>query len=388
MSYYSSFKDELALFLGKLTHRLSPRSTSLPGYLALKVSSGLLKNLLVKTEREPILVTGTNGKSTTTGLINHLLLSSGQETLSNSLGANLSSGILTTLLQEKKLAKKQPVLEADEAFLQKISQANPAKLILVSNFFRDQLDRFGEINNTVEYVQAGLNLCLGGNLVLNGDDPQVCKLKVQSCSLNSKTKQNKIYYYGFEAAAFEGKEEPEWQKSLGEQGNCPVCQKKLFYQKSWLGQMGLFACQSCQFKKPTLQIRVKSFQFNDLKNETEALLAYQDLKTQEKQSGEFLIRFNLPGLFNLYNVLAACAACLILGIKPEAISHGLSSYRALFGRSQLIEQDGVKILLSLIKNPLGTEEVLRSISQKEKAQKSPLLILINDNYADGRDISF
>jgi len=379
----SRTRDLLAFYLGKLVCKISPKSTSLPGFLALKVSPKFTNKLLQKTQKDPIIITGTNGKSTTTGLVNHVLAYDKEElTVNNSLGANLSSGILTALLKEKFLSKKQPVLEVDEAFVRKITPSNKAKLILVSNFFRDQLDRFGEINTTISLVQEGLNLAKNGNLVLNADDPNVCKLNLQF-STNSNRQQ--VYYYGFLEEAFRSLESENQARSSGELGICPVCNHRLTYKRTWFGQMGEFFCQFCSFKKPNLNIYIRNFKFDYSNNYSKVTIGYQNIKEQNYKSGEIKLESSLLGLYNLYNILAASSACLVLGIAPKLIQERIKSYRPIFGRSQLIKYQDIEILVLLIKNPIGTEEVLKSVSWD---RESPVLVLINDNYADGRDVSW
>ncbi|MDX1920703.1 MAG: MurT ligase domain-containing protein [Candidatus Caenarcaniphilales bacterium] len=362
-----NFKQLFALNAAKAVIALrGGKSTSAPGLLAQRLAPDLFNKLLPAVGEAPILVTGTNGKSTTAGILASILQSNESNVIHNRSGANLASGLLTTLVKHSSslgvVEKGQPLLEVDEAVIRKITPQNPAKLVLVNNFFRDQLDRFGEMETTISLVQEGINLAETGTLVLNADDPNVCRLNAE----------RKLYF---------GISEDVWQEGSApeifaeELGICPSCKEDLKYKKQWLGQFGDYYCPSCGYKKPKPQVLLTKLNMN-----TDASVF--TVKTLEQ---EFEIKLPLPGLFNVYNALGAIAAANVLGIPKESIQKGVANYQPLFGRSQEVSYKGQKLKIFLIKNPIGASEVLRLISSDPKAK---VLVAINDNYADGRDVSW
>lgn len=353
-------KNKLGFYAGKLALALSSKSTSAPGLLALKLAPNLLKELFSNLQ-SPIFITGTNGKSSSAGFLASILEKAQQNFIHNKSGANLPSGLLTALLKEKNLNNKRPLLEIDEAVLRKITSFAPAKLILITNFFRDQLDRFGEMEQTIGLVQEGLRFTENGLLINNADDPNTCHLQAQ-----------KTIYYGIlpqaqfvNAAIF-----------APELASCPNCNFDLKYKMQWLGQLGDFYCPQCSYEKPKPQIFISELNMNPSSSEVVLHFAtHQSMK----------IKIPLPGLFNIYNALGAAAAAYSLQMPLNAIKAGLETYKPLFGRSQQINYRGKSLKIFLIKNPIGASEILRLIHSDEKAK---VLIAINDNYADGRDVSW
>lgn len=372
-----SVKNKIALLGGKLVLKiLSEKSTSAPGLLASRLSSNLLHELLASVDQAPIFVTGTNGKSTTAGFLASILTAANFNFAHNRSGANLQSGLLTTLIKKTnlngKVAADEALLEIDEAVLRRVSAHNPAKLILVNNFFRDQLDRFGEMEQTIKLVKEGINLTESGLLVINADDPNVCKLALSSPE--AKVNKNKIITFGISPSAWPQNKVPEIFAE--ELANCPTCGEDLKYKSQWLGQFGDFYCTHCNYQKPPLDVQITALQMNT--DFSEATVKLADGKS-------FELKIPLPGLFNVYNALAALAAAYGLHVLPEHIIAGIKNYQSLFGRSQEVVYRGKRLKLFLIKNPIGASEVLRLISTDPKAK---VLIAINDDYADGRDVSW
>ncbi len=358
------FVNKLAIWSAQLVFLiLSKQSTSAPGLVATKIAPNLLTDILNSFSKPPILITGTNGKSTSTGFLANIFQSAGQEFTHNRSGANLKSGLLTAILKEKNLNNlEQAVLEVDEAVLHSLTSHRKAKLILVNNFFRDQLDRFGEMDKTISLVQKGLNLEPDGVLIANADDPNVCKLKA-----------SKIIYFGLSPQVWAGKNNPEIHAA--ELGHCPICATDLTYKAQWLGQFGDFYCSSCNYQKPKTDITITKLHLQVELSEVE--VHFQD--TNQKLN----LKIPLAGLFNVYNALGAIASAYMVGFSLEQIKAGIENYQPLFGRSQIVNYRNKKLKIFLIKNPIGASEVLRLINLDSRAK---VLILINDNYADSRDI--
>ncbi|MDJ0625092.1 MAG: MurT ligase domain-containing protein [Candidatus Caenarcaniphilales bacterium] len=387
-----SFRECFAILAAKFALSLSPRSTSAPGLAALKIAPGLL-NKLLSSSKAPIFITGTNGKSTTAGMLASIINEGDMNFIHNRSGANLPSGLLTELIKhlscnlncEAKLESQEILFEIDEAVLRKITEHNPAKLILVNNFFRDQLDRFGEMNQTINLVQEGIrfvneannkpsldsqSLAMGkGLLVLNADDPNVCKLKYPE-----DTTDTRVLYFGIDAKVWKQNNLPDVYAE--ELGLCPRCNADLTYKIQWLGQFGDFVCDSCGYKRPDPAFKVTELKFTTCNSQIK--LEFPNLKNIN-------VKVPLPGLFNVYNALGSAAVAYSLGFSQEQIKNGIENYKSLFGRSQEVKYKDKSLKIFLIKNPIGASEVLRLIRSDPKAK---VLLAINDNYADGRDVSW
>lgn len=327
--------------------------TSIIGRIVLKISPNFLKecNKYIDTK---INVTGTNGKTTTSGLITHILKSDGAIVVSNSMGANMLSGVVNALSVSLNPFVKTgySVIEADEAYLSKIYDQLNADYLVVTNLFRDQLDRYGELAATKRLIQEGINKKPDLKLLLNADDPLVASFEAN----------NKIFY-GIENIDYTN--ETLCSKSSTEEiFNC-TCGKVLKYEKKFFAQQGHYYCD-CGYKRPEPKYKADVTLYKD----------YSILRINDKN-----YKVPLVGLYNAYNALAAIALCLELGIMD--IEKYLSTFKVAFGRSEIKYLNGKRTLIQLIKNPIGANEVLKTINPN-----SNLLIIINDNYADGRDVSW
>ncbi len=352
------WKFYLALFFAKSSYqflKLTKLSsgTSIIGKYVLKIDKDFLKhsNSYISTK---INVTGTNGKTTTSGLISHLIFKENHSIINNSMGANMLNGVVNTIATSLNIFKKTDysVIESDEAYLAKIYDKFDADFLIVTNLFRDQLDRYGELETTKKFIQNGINKKENLTLFLNADDPLVASLQGN----------NKIYY-GVEDV-FYADENLKNKSSVEEIFNCP-CGKELKYSKKFYAQQGHYYCD-CGYSRPEPKYKAQ-------------VTLYKDCSII-KINGE---SYEVPliGLFNAYNALAAISLCLELGIKN--IKENLTSFKVAFGRSEVKYLNGKKVLIQLIKNPIGANEVLKTVDLD-----SNILIVINDNYADGRDVSW
>lgn len=333
--------------------RLS-EGTSIIGKFALKICPDFL-NFANKYIETKINVTGTNGKTTTSGLISHLIKEADNSVINNAMGANLLNGVVNALaLQINPFKKyKYSVIESDEAFLEVIYKKFEADYLLVTNLFRDQLDRYGELATTKKFIQNGINMKPNLTLVLNADDPLVASFE------GGKEK----IYYGVEDVVYEDGLQPS--NTITEEAfNCP-CGKPLEYSKKFYAQQGHYFC-SCGYKRPEPKYKA-------------VVTLYKDHSVLKINGEEFDVP--LVGLFNAYNAIGAVSVCKELGIKN--IQENLKTFKVAFGRSEIKYLDGKRTLIQLIKNPIGANEVLKTIDKN-----SNLLIVINDNYADGRDVSW
>ncbi len=335
--------------------------TSLVGMIVLKLQPNFLKQVseYIKTT---ITVTGTNGKTTTSGILSHLIALNNNTIINNSKGANMLTGIANTFALSLSPFKKYDfaVLESDEAYLTKLYDNISADYLVVTNLFRDQLDRYGELSTTAKKIQNAIDKNNNLQLILNADDPLVVSFKTSN-------KRKTPIFYGFNKIEYVNKNIVS--KAPMENITCPLCGRELEYETRFYAQQGHYYCQ-CGYKRPECKYNA-DVKIYDTKSEITL--------TVNKQ----LYTFNVPliGLYNAYNALAAIAVAFETGVTD--IQGALNTYRAEFGRSEIRNINGHKAIIQLIKNPTGASEVLKTVDLN-----SNVLIIINDNYADGRDVSW
>lgn len=358
-----SLKSSTAKFIGQSTGKVLKtffkRGSSYPGSLALKIDPTILKTL--SKNYEIIVVTGTNGKTLTTALIVQILKRAFGEVLTNPTGANMIQGITSTFLTAPKNKNKKnfAVLEIDEASLPKVTEYLTPSLFVFTNIFRDQMDRYGEIYTTYDLIVKGAAKAPEATILMNGDSPIFA----------SKEIVNPIQYYGFNHQA-----DQEQLAHYNTEGIlCPNCQHILKYKMITYANLGKYYCPNCDFKRPEL-----SYQLTELSKMT-------------NESSDFMIdqtpiHLAVGGLYNIYNALAATAVAEYYQVKPEVIQAGLSYDEKVFGRQEKFMIGDKLCTLILVKNPVGTNQVLEMIG------KAPypftLVTLLNANYADGIDTSW
>lgn len=309
---------------------------------------------------EKISVTGTNGKTTTAGLIAQILEANNKEVIHNAQGANMLTGIANVFATYVVPSKRYDncVLESDEAYLSKLYDYMKLDYLVVTNLFRDQLDRYGELDTTAKKIQSAIDKNKDLVLLLNADDPLVANLG----------HDNKKLYYGFENIEFA--ETHTISHAPAEMFNC-ICGKPLEYSKRFYAQQGHYYC-SCGYKRPKCNYQGNAKIYND----------YIEISVLHNGE-ETCYTFDSIGLYNAYNALAAISMALEIGYKQEEIQNALNTYKAMFGRAEKTEFNGHKTIIQLIKNPAGASEVLKTVDLSSK-----ILIAINDNFADGRDVSW
>ncbi len=352
--YFSLLFAKLSYLFLKVTKLTS--GTSIIGLITLKLCPNFLNHANEYITKSKINITGTNGKTTTSGIITHLIRKDKKSVINNSMGANMLNGIVNAFALQINPLKKADfsVTETDEAFLEIVNKDFDSDYLLVTNLFRDQLDRYGELTTTKRFIQNGIDLKPDLQLILNADDPLVASFKYQN-----KTP----IFYGVENVVY--KDGLEHLPSKAEEAfNCP-CGKALEYSKKFYAQQGHYHCD-CGYTRP------------DVKYKADVTL-YKTHCVLNINNEEFDIP--LVGLFNAYNALGAIALAKELGIKN--IQENLKTFKVAFGRSEVKFLNGKRTLIQLIKNPAGASEVLKTIDLDTN-----LLIIINDNYADGRDVSW
>lgn len=345
-------------------------ATAAPGLFALKFDPALVNKLTKKLKYGSIVLSGTNGK-TTTARLTFDLLSTKFKVIHNRAGSNLLRGIASTLITKVNLLGKCQadlgLWEVDEATLPEAIVNTKPKVITLLNLFRDQLDRYGEVDtirNRWQKALKGYTLNKGVTLILNADDPGI--------SILANSHKGKIVFFGIN----DKKLDLPSITHVADIRHCLRCGSNLKYSALLSSHMGHYTCPKCNFKRPTPQINASDLSFNP------------DFSTLAKLdvNGQMLnVRYALPGLYNAYNVLAAVAIGDELKIDRRKIKEKIESFSAAFGRFQSVKIRKKSVVIFLIKNPTGANEVIRTIADKSKIN---LLVILNDNIADGRDVSW
>lgn len=345
----------------KLLHRSS--GTSFVGMMTLKVCPDFLAHCRKYIKNNAITISGTNGKTTTSGLVAHIFEENQNSIIHNVKGANMLTGIANVFALNIKPFKRfdYAVIESDEAYLTKLYDYFKADYLLVTNLFRDQLDRYGELSTTASFIQNAIDKNKELKLILNADDPLVTNFG----------KGKNAIYYGFEEVEFCSEIHNATSNAPTEVFNC-ICGKPLQYNKQFFAQEGHYYCAKCGFKRPEPNYKGYVKIYSD----------YSELKIRHNDK-DFEFKINLVGLYNAYNVLGAVACAMENEIDYQTIKKAVSTYKSIFGRAERRIINGHKTLIQLIKNPTGASEVLKTVDLS-----SNIVIAINDNYADGRDISW
>lgn len=336
------------------------RGGSLPGQIGLKLDVDILKKL--KVSGPVILVTGTNGKTSTANLIASAFEKAGYSVVSNKKGDNLKAGIATALINDAslfgKLKSEVAVLEVDELNVRHVLPNLPVSALVVNNFFRDQLDRAREMEQLIVSIESVLPE-FEGTLILNGNDPNTRRLSL-------KAPKAKTVYFGLEENPYSSKTTSE----ASEGKFCPQCGHRLEYDYYQYSHIGKFYCPSCGFATPKLDVILRDINLDS-----------NTFKWKD-------IRFKGPysGMYSMYNYAAMLAAAKEYNLPVSAIQEVFAHAPAPAGRNEKFYKGAVEIILNLIKNPTGANEVMKVI-EKDDRKKSALIIL-NDNEQDGRDVSW
>jgi UDP-N-acetylmuramyl tripeptide synthase len=310
-----------------------------------------------------MIITGTNGKTTTANLLANILRQAGKRFSCNEAGANLLTGITGAMAQSTRWtgrsAAQMALWEVDEATVPRLCELVKPALAVVTNFFRDQLDRYGELDTTVRLVREALPE--DTRCILNADDPLVAQFGWQRAA---------TVYFGVERLP----ESREISDEVRESRFCPLCGATLDYAWFQYGQLGNFTCAGCGFHRPQ-----PHWQAQEVQRRQERMVF---------QVNGLELSLALQGTYNLYNGLAAYSAAKTLHIPDEAIRTGLSEFVPRAGRMESFAFPEGLLTLALVKNPAGCNQVIRTIVQAAQRREICLLIAINDQAADGRDISW
>lgn len=335
----------MVAFTSRLLNR--GHGSTWPGHIALSLNPNFIKDVLKSSRTKIILIAGTNGKTTTAKLLQSLLQKNGYSTFQNEAGANLLNGIASTLILNSnkagKLVHDYVIFEVDENTLPlALSEFTPDYLIIL-NLFRDQLDRYGEVNTVaLKWKKAIKRLPSPTTVILNADDPQIA-------SLGKEVKAN-ILYFGLND---EGVAQKEKEHAV-DVTHCPFCNNPLTFNTIFFSHLGDWGCKQCKNKRPKPEI------------------------------SNFPI-YPLLGVYNRYNLLAAVLCAQQLGIPKEKIVKSLKNFSPAFGRQEVLIVNGKRIQLFLSKNPTSFNQSLRTIAQLKAKH---VLLVLNDRIPDGRDVSW
>jgi UDP-N-acetylmuramyl tripeptide synthase len=353
----------LARSAGRLS-RLAGRGggTTLPGKLLATIDPSAVSALAARLPQGAAIVSATNGKTTTASFVASIL-SPRVRLAHNSSGANLVSGVTSTLLDAR--GAELGLFEVDEGAFPDVARRIRPRAVCLGNLFRDQLDRYGELEQIAERWRAAVReLPESSVLVVNADDPQVGDLANEHAG----------------AVTFGLDDPSQARPSLQHAADskyCLRCGTPYAYAAAYVGHLGDYRCPACGHGRPALQVSARAVSLDGLESASFDLVAPQ---------GTRRIRIGLPGLYNVYNALAAAALAGALGASPDEIAAGLAGARPAFGRFERIPVGDRTALLLLIKNPAGANEIVRTLV----AGGAPKLALValNDAIADGRDVSW
>lgn len=367
-----SVRSTMAVWAGKFTTKIlklmGSGATSLPGKVVLKICPDILRHLA--KDMKVICVTGTNGKTTTCHVIRDMIEANGETVFCNDAGANLLGGVVSAFVNAAggngKVKTDYALLECDEAAMKSIV-AHFGELdvtVVVTNVFRDQLDRYGEVLTTVKKIQDALVQLPNVKLVLNAD-----------CSLTSSLSElphKELYYFGVNGPLYEGT-----SSDISDAVYCIHCKTKYQYEYRTFGHLGGFYCEKCGYKRQTPNVALtKVIEWHE-ESEVVEMDVFGETMTAQVM---------LPGGYNLYNALAATTVAHLIGLPQEKIISVLGALTTHFGRMEKVVLGESTLDLVLVKNPAGFNEVLQFLIQQKP--EGNIVFGLNDNYADGKDISW
>ncbi len=346
--------------------------TSAPGLVAERLDSALLTKLTGKLAHGTIVVAGTNGKTTTSRMIADILSAAGRSVVHNRSGSNLVRGVISAFAAQATLGGGPggdiAVIETDEAAFPEIVRLTHPRIILLNNLFRDQLDRYGELDTIARTWRSALeSLGAETTIVVNADDPALVAL---TDDLNSPR-----ITFGLN----EGRYRLDVLPHAADASSCRVCGANLAYHAHYVSHLGDWYCPSCGRARPSLDIEGGAIELHGVESLSISVLANGVRRRFET---------GVPGLYNAYNVLAAVAVANQAAVPIDTIDGGLRAFRSAFGRIERVSYRGRSLTIALVKNPVGFNEVLRMLTAASGGLAVPTMIAINDLYADGRDVSW
>ncbi len=365
----------LANAAGKLTrfglHAAGRGATALPGLVTLQLDPDFITAVTRSLPHGVVLVSGTNGKTTTARMLSDVARAAGWAPIHNRSGSNLERGIAGALLADATW-RAEPrgnvgLFEVDEASLPRVLSRITPRVLLVTNLFRDQLDRYFEIDQLARRIgDAIAKLDPRTIVVLNADDPLVAML--------GERHSGTVVYFGVDDPSVGGRV----PQSISDATRCPRCRAPLRYERVILAHEGDWSCSACGLARPPRDVSAVSIRLE---------ASASELQLRLPVAAAFdAIRVPLPGLYNAYNALAALAASRALDIALPTATRAIAEFRPAFGRLEQLSVDGRVVRLVLVKNPAGFNAAIAALL--ETGREPQVLAALNDRDADGRDVSW
>ncbi len=365
-------KVRAARAIGDLSRRTGRGGgTTLPGRVLLRTAPDAIHRLGKGMSGERTIISATNGKTTTAGMLAAILNAAGRDPIHNRAGSNMAWGVATALLEQE---GEEGLFEVDEAWLPAVSAQLSPTLLVLGNLFRDQLDRYGELEHIADDWARLIEAREGRtSYVLNADDPLIADLGRD----RDLRPRRGVTFFGIEDPA----------QAIGElqhafdAKHCRRCGAPYHYERAFVGHLGHYSCSRCGADRPDPDVFATDIELRGIEGSSFRI---------HTDEGELKIELPVPGLYNVYNALAAIAAAQRLGIGLSEIRNGLAAVRAAFGRVETIPIGERSLSILLIKNPAGANEVLRTLDLEARRRGEPLdlWLALNDRTADGKDVSW
>jgi lipid II isoglutaminyl synthase (glutamine-hydrolysing) len=365
-----------ARLAGRVARLAGKGGTSLPGKVLTRMRPDAIARMSGRLDEGSVVLSATNGKTTTAALVASILEAHGTTLVHNRQGANMAGGIAASLLGSWRRGRPTGALglfEVDEFWLDGLVRALRPRVVLLANLFRDQLDRYGELEAIADRwheivaddaARTAASGDPGFRLVLGADDPAVADLGID--------RDDALYFGVQDAAVARGTAD-----HASDATTCRVCGASYVYTASFVGHLGHYSCPSCGHRRPEPQVTAERVVLHGTRGST------IDLRLPD---GTVTVDVQLPGLYNVYNALGAAALTHALGVPAATIAAGLTSTAAAFGRAETVRIDDRELQLLLVKNPAGANEVARTLALAD--DELDLLAVLNDRIADGRDVSW
>lgn len=354
-------------FVHFVLQKLGRGATTMPGRAALKVKRNILKDLSKNVK--VIIVTGTNGKTTSCRIIEEGLKQAGKTYFINKSGANLITGITASFIMNSTIFGKSKyeyaIVECDENAFKEVSRYIHCDVVLVTNVFRDQLDRYGEVTHTLNAIKESIKNLPNATICLNAD----CSL---TYSISGEI-PNKIVTFGINSPFDKESKAPE----ISDAKYCLFCKNEYSYSYHTYGHLGGFECKKCGYKRPDVDFGVNSVV--ELKQNYSVVEA-------DFAGDRNLVKINIGGAYNIYNAVGCAAGLSCLGLDNATIIKALEEFNGAFGRMEQFDCKGNKLNIILVKNPAGFSQTMSFL--KSINDDCTLIFSLNDNAADGRDVSW
>jgi UDP-N-acetylmuramyl tripeptide synthase len=344
---------------------------SVSGQRILDAEPDVIGRLADRLPHGSVLVSGTNGKTTTTSMVSAVLGAVGITTLGSQVGANQASGVAAELMAASRVGGRMAgdcgVFEVDELWLEQVlPQITPVALVL-GNLFRDQLDRSGELESVSGRWSKMLDTCRSRTqLVLCADDPRVAALG---------RGRPAVLYFGLEDDGIALARLAHAADPM----HCPICTHAHDYDVIYLSHLGRYFCRACGERRPEPEVFATDIRLHGINGSSFSL---------RTPGGQSSVSLKAPGLYNIYNAVAAAAVGHTLGVPPDIIASALSAVTPVFGRAEVIDVGDSQLVLLLVKNPTGMHEVMRMLLTESNGDRMNVLLVLNDSVYDGRDVSW